>query len=50
MPPAGKAGPQPKARRAGPSVVAFTAAKTKALEKKKKKMPTKKKTGKKKTL
>ena len=48
VPPAGKAGPQPKARRAGPSVVASTAAKKKAPEKKKK--PKKKKTRAKRTL
>ena len=50
VPPAGKAGPQPKARRAGPSAVASTAVTTKSLEKKKKKKPRKKKTGTKKTL
>ena len=50
VPPAGEAGLQRKARRAGPSVVASTAAKTKPLEKKKKKKPKKKKTGTKKAL
>ena len=51
VPPAGKAGPQPKARRAGPSAVASTAVKTKSLEKKKKQQkPRKKKAGAKKTL
>ena len=47
VPPAGKAGPQPKARRAGPYAMASTAAKKNALEKKKKSKPKKKKTGKK---
>ena len=46
VPPAGEAGPQPKAQRAGPSVVASIAATKKALEKKNK--PKKKKKEKKK--
>ena len=48
VPPAGKAGPQPKVQRAAPSAVAATAVKTKPVAKKKK--PRKKKTQTKKTL
>ena len=50
VPPAGKAGPQPKVQRAVPSAVAATGVKTKSLEKEKTKKPRKKKTQTKKTL
>jgi len=50
VPPAGKAGPQPKVQRAAPSAVAAAAVKAKALERKRTKKPRKKKTQKKKTL
>ena len=44
VPPAGKAGPQPKVQRAPPSAVAAAAVKAKALERKRTKKPRKKKT------
>ena len=50
VPPAGKAGPQPKVHRAAPSAVAAAAAKAKALKRKRTKTLKKKKTQKKKTL
>ena len=50
VPPAGKAGPQPKVRRAVPSAVASTAVKAKSREEKRTKKPRKKKTETKKTL
>ena len=51
VPPAGKSGPQPKARRAGPPVVASTAARKKrAGEEEEEEKTKKKKTGKKRTL
>ena len=50
VPPAGKAGPQPKVQRAAPSAVAAAAVKAKALERKRTEKPRKKKTQKKKTL